>query len=163
MNKIDALRGLADKLRDPSTYYYWNHASTCNCGLLAQVTSGVTEKELLDNPYIKRTWNSVLNCYDAALCRITNIRLAVIVESLLNTGFTHDEIRGLEYINHCKIINYMKSRHMPYQPSKENRWAALSYVEAWIEYEEEQAVQQLSSSLVKVKPKQMVGVGCGIN
>lgn len=140
MNKIEALKATLVKLKDESVPYAWGDPAMCNCGLLVQSIMNIDSKTLCDRLEIEVVKKQSVCIYSMNfdpkyLCPDTGIHMSRVIQSLLSTGFSKDDIQELEHLNNKEVLNRLgRTEHDDY----DDRENVIAYITAWIEILEEE-------------------------
>ena len=90
---IDGLLTAADWIESGKVEYKWGSSESCNCGILAQVITGLPAEEIDIN---EATWSKE----SQRVCKLTGIPLNEIIEELMNVGMTPTDFVNLEFLVH---------------------------------------------------------------
>lgn len=143
----------ANLLEQSGSLYNWSEASTCNIGLLAQLTCNLNAKEVsrkLITDYKDLYNNTVstqsVNWKDIAIqyCGITNKPTYGIIGELQKLGFTSADIGNLEFLSDPVIAKRTGLKEL----KKHNLWHLIKYVRTWAEIIKE---QQKDKNLIPVQ------------
>jgi hypothetical protein len=149
MNKlISAIDALIAGLANNTLNYNWIEADSCNCGLIAQAVTGLTQSSLrlelteLNKEFPDRedhTWKAMTN----RICPITGVSENIIFKQLQEAGMTRENIIHLEYLSDPVILKKMRrdrkfiqrikdlfTRPKKYYTKKQN---LILYLTAWKE------------------------------
>jgi hypothetical protein len=121
---VQALRNAARKLRSQERYE-WGHMGRCNCGYLAKEITKLSDAEIHQLAMEKAgDWRDQLREY----CPQSGIAMDVIIDIMVDAGFTTAELMQLERLENPEILNKIgKNNFLNYNNSSD---VAL-YLEAW--------------------------------
>lgn len=98
---IEALRKTAKQLENGNRYE-WGHMGSCNCGNLAQTITSFTRAEIQKYALEKRgDWSEQLIDY----CPTSGLPMDLIIEKMIDFGFTRQDLRHLEWLSDRDILN----------------------------------------------------------
>lgn len=149
MKKLEVIKQTIYRLENNLVEYDWRCSKSCNCGVLASTCMGrdITTSEI---------GKMVLNCKNPgafarkAYCMVTGIGISEVIKSLMDAGFTFDDIKHLEYLSDANIaakagikLGYWEETGYPiahgYFMEKEY---FIKYLKAWVEILEEEAISE---------------------
>ena len=100
MNRQEALREAARRIEVGEVRYDWSRMYSCNCGVLAQVVSKATVREVRRQTRSgAKPFFGVWNDWQKpgfALCPISKIPVGTIFHDLLSVGFSPADVGNLE-------------------------------------------------------------------
>ena len=100
---IDALRKTARQLENGNRYE-WGHMGSCNCGNLAQTVTSFSKAEIQKYALQKTgDWSEQLVDY----CPTSGLPMDLIIEKMLDFGFSRQDLRHLEWLSDADILNKM--------------------------------------------------------
>lgn len=100
---INALRKTANAL-EKGNRYEWGHMGSCNCGNLAQTITSFTRAEIQQYALQKRgDWSDQLLDY----CPTSGYPMDMIIERMVDYGFSAQDLRHLEWLSDSDILNFM--------------------------------------------------------
>jgi hypothetical protein len=129
---LQTLRQTRDRLASDSTYS-WAHQGNCNCGHLAQVLTNKSHAEIHAFALQKAgDWSEHVIDY----CPTSGFPIDHIIATILNAGFTRDDLVHLERLSDPAILARLpyNERHLKHNV----RADVIRYLEAWITLIEEQ-------------------------
>ena len=97
---IDGLRTAAEWIESSYVEYNWDLYSTCNCGILAKVITGLSRKEVTDQVLempsfsFQRMWSDKVN-----YCHQTGLPMPLVITTLLNAGMKVSDFEKLEWLD----------------------------------------------------------------
>ncbi len=129
---IEALRMTAKKLEQGAPYM-WGHMGACNCGNLAQSLTGFTKAEI--HAFAMRgvgDWSEQVQEY----CGSANAPLDLVIEKLLATGLTQQDLISLERLSADKVLERLplEKRYL----SKNNKLDVVLYMKTWADLLEDE-------------------------
>ena len=100
---ITALQKTATQLENGHRYE-WGHMGSCNCGNLAQTITSFTRAEIQQYALQKRgDWSDQLLDY----CPTSGYPMDMIIERMVDFGFTAQDLRHLEWLSDNDIISHI--------------------------------------------------------
>lgn len=147
---IDALRKTASQLENGNRYE-WGHMGSCNCGNLAQTITSFSRAEIQKYALEKRgDWSEQLIDY----CPTSGLPMDLIIEKMMNFGFTRQDLRHLEWLSDTDILNKMQ---VPYL-NRNLKSDTISYIKSWATLLEDQLLDkiELPSIEVMIATKELV-------
>ncbi len=98
---IEALRKTALQLENGNRFE-WGHMGSCNCGNLAQTITFFSRAEIQKYALQKRgDWTEQLIDY----CPTSGLPMDLIIEKMINFGFTRYDLNHLEWLSDTEILN----------------------------------------------------------
>ena len=88
---IDGLLTAADWIETGKVDYAWGCSESCNCGVLAQVITGLPADEIYTT---ESTWSKEA----IRVCDLTGLPLNEIVKTLIKAGMTKTDFINLEFL-----------------------------------------------------------------
>lgn len=168
--KIAVLREAANRIEAAPEKFDWGAIESCNCGFVAQVAMGLDKDSLLqlmeqeiDEKLHYRGW--AWNSGKAVLCKQTGVPLSKIFSTLLNIGFSFDELASLEMLLDPVIAPRVIDRHSEKIELDQynelncfNSQNAVFYLREWATMlEEQQIAATVQQKQVQIQP---VSVKC---
>lgn len=129
MEKTEALEKTIYNLENDVYEYSWTDCNNCNCGVLARTITGAHDLAsvgLLDSPI---TNNKYLAFCEEAFCMTTNLPLPLVFQSFKDTGFSFEELDGLENLNNETILHRVGVTYLRHS----NKSNLIKYIKAWVE------------------------------
>lgn len=134
---------LAGLLENKQIQYNWNKPTTCNCGLLARSSLGLSRDELskLLTPVIVRDedgsacWKAMASCG----CSITGEPIAAIFKKLAKAGLLFSDFADLEYLQNPVVLKRVRGRigWRRFFLSHKSESSLAQYLRAWASLIEE--------------------------
>ena len=121
----EALRKTATRLEDGG-YYAWGHMGGCNCGNLAQTITRLSKAEI--HAYAMQRygdWREQL----LEFCPSSGYPLDLVIEKLVEYGFTVKELKKLETLSDPKVIAVLPDGRN--ELSRNSREDAVLYMRTW--------------------------------
>lgn len=121
---INALRSTADRLA--SANYQWGHMGLCNCGHLAQATTGLTAAEIHSAALVREgDWEKQANDY----CPTSGELIDHILAAMFSLGLTRDDVRNLEKLSDSEVLRRLPSgrRYLRFN----SRDDVVEYMRTW--------------------------------
>ena len=138
---VKVLRETARRLRS-GIHYSWGHHGACNCGILLQVITPLSEGEILRYAHTAvGEWTELADEY----CAASNAPVHLVLSKLEQAGLTPADIRHIEYLTDREVLN-----HLPggFRWLKKNvREDVILYFEAFADLLEEKLIQTIEINL----------------
>ncbi|GAB3195651.1 hypothetical protein ABID22_001558 [Pontibacter aydingkolensis] len=100
---IGLLRDTADRLQHGAPYQ-WGHMGSCNCGHLAQTITKYSKGAIHEAAMTRHgDWAEQLREY----CPQSGLPLDAVIDKMLETGFTREDLSHLERLSDQHILNYL--------------------------------------------------------
>jgi hypothetical protein len=132
---IDALRKTAVQLENGNRYE-WGHMGSCNCGNLAQTITSFSRAEIQKYALEKRgDWSEQLIDY----CPTSGLPMDLIIEKMMDFGFTRQDLRHLEWLSDNDILDKM---NVPYL-NKNLKSDTIAYIKSWANMLEDQLIDKI--------------------
>lgn len=132
---IDALRKTAVQLENGNRYE-WGHMGSCNCGNLAQTITSFSRAEIQKYALEKRgDWSEQLIDY----CPTSGLPMDLIIEKMMDFGFTRQDLRHLEWLSDTDILDKM---NVPYL-NKNLKSDTIAYIKSWANMLEDQLLDKI--------------------
>src|SRR5512142_3106553 len=97
---VRALRVTADRLAGDATYQ-WGHMGMCNCGHLAQATTGLSAAEIHSAAQAREgDWEAQANDY----CPTSGQLIDHILAAMFSLGLTRQDVRNLEKLADWNVL-----------------------------------------------------------
>jgi hypothetical protein len=141
---LEAIKVVANALKNDTAHYDWTKANACNCGLIAQALLGINEHELQKRinqevPTKKHTWKTVVQTY----CPLTGLSEAAILRELQEAGLTPMDMVHLEFLENPAILRtagftyekktwYGRTITVSQQPNYKSPLDVYRYLTGWI-------------------------------
>lgn len=132
--KIIRILRLTAKFLESSSKYAWGHVGMCNCGHLIQVVTDLSSSEIIhiaQKNYLDE-WSEYANDY----CSTTGSHVEDLIQSLINIGFSSEDIHHIEYLSDKRILNalpngfrYLRKNDQYHVALYMRTWAALLEIE----------------------------------
>lgn len=157
MKKLEVIKKTIYRLENNLVEYDWSKCNSCNCGVLASTCMGrdITLFEIgpevfsdkIPGPFAMK-----------AYCMVTGIGISEVIKSLMDAGFTFDDIKHLEFLSDAKIseragikLGYWDKAGYPVAHGYFNKKDYLiKYLKAWVEILEEEAKPVAKERIVYV-------------
>lgn len=122
---VAALRLTADRLASADGYQ-WGHMGMCNCGHLAQATTGLTGSEIHSAALAREgDWERQANDY----CPTSGFLIDHILAAMFDLGLTRRDVRNLERLADDQVLRRLPSG--PRYLRHNNRDDAVEYMRTW--------------------------------
>jgi hypothetical protein len=132
---IEALRKTAIQLENGNRYE-WGHMGSCNCGNLAQTITNFSRAEIQKYALEKRgDWSEQLIDY----CPTSGLPMDLIIEKMMDFGFTRQDLRHLEWLSDTDILNMMQ---VPFL-NRNLKSDTISYLKSWANLLEDQLIDKI--------------------
>ena len=132
---VNALRTTALYLENGSRYE-WGHMGSCNCGNLAQTITSFSRSEIQKYALEKRgDWSEQLLDY----CPTSGYPMDMIIERMIDFGFTKEDLRHLEWLSDDKILAKMKVSFL----NRNLKSDTISYLKTWANLLEDQIIEKI--------------------
>lgn len=120
---ISAIRKTATMLENGNRYE-WGHMGSCNCGNLAQAVTSFTRAEIQKYALEKRgDWSDQLLDY----CPTSGYPMDMIIERMMDYGFSTNDLRNLEWLSDSEILNAMGVSFL----NRNLKADTITYLNAW--------------------------------
>lgn len=132
LKKISALIKAKQKLEEGADYFHGTYGK-CNCGIVAQVVTGLSSKriaeafsdsELNNRVYLKTYGPVFFYAMAEESCSVTGMPINDIVSTLSEWGFTFQDLKELE------LLSNKKYNTGGYQ--MDSKTGLINYLENWI-------------------------------
>ena len=132
---ISALRKTAAILENGNRYE-WGHMGSCNCGNLVQTITNFSRAEIQKYALEKRgDWTNQLLDY----CPTSGYPMDMIIERMLDFGFSQLDLRNLEWLSDDKILARMNVRFL----NRNLKSDTILYFKTWADLLEEQIIDKI--------------------
>jgi hypothetical protein len=132
---IDALRKTASQL-EKGNRYEWGHMGSCNCGNLAQTITSFSRAEIQKYALEKRgDWSEQLVDY----CPTSGLPMDLIIDKMINFGFTRQDLRHLEWLSDTSVLNKMGVSFL----NRNLKSDTISYIKSWANLLEDQLLDKI--------------------
>ena len=132
---IDALRKTAVQLENGNRYE-WGHMGSCNCGNLAQTITSFSRAEIQKYALEKRgDWSEQLIDY----CPTSGLPMDLIIEKMMDFGFTRQDLRHLEWLSDTDILDKMNVQYL----NKNLKSDTIAYIKSWANMLEDQLIDKI--------------------
>ena len=132
---IEALRKTATQLENGNRYE-WGHMGSCNCGNLAQTITNFSRAEIQKYALEKRgDWSEQLIDY----CPSSGLPMDLIIEKMIDFGFTHQDLRHLEWLSDTDILNKMGVSFL----NRNLKSDTIQYIKSWANLLEDQLIDAI--------------------
>ena len=132
---ISALRKTASELENGHRYE-WGHMGSCNCGNLAQTITNFSRAEIQKYALEKRgDWTNQLLDY----CPTSGYPMDMIIERMLDFGFSAIDLRNLEWLSDDKILAKMNVTFL----NRNLKSDTISYLKNWADLLEDQLIEKI--------------------
>ncbi len=122
---ISFLKETAKKLSSSSNYQ-WGHMGSCNCGFLAQEVTRLSKTEIHQRAMTGHgDWTEQLNDY----CPSSGLLMDDLIDSLLEVGFTRNDLRHLEYTSDPEVLDFLPEGKRFLEKNKKGD--VVLYLESW--------------------------------
>lgn len=102
----ELLRKTAERL-ESGARYEWGHMGRCNCGHLVQTLTEMTDREIAASvDYQLDEWSEHAKDY----CAQTGSLVDDLFRTLAEVGFSHEDVRALEYLNDRRVLGRLGDR-----------------------------------------------------
>ena len=140
---IDALRKTANQLEKGSRYE-WGHMGSCNCGNLAQTVTSFSRAEIQKFALEKRgDWNEQLMDY----CPTSGYPMDLIIEKMIDFGFSKQDLRNLEWLSDTEIVNEVLKDKSISHLSKNSKFDTILYLKAWANLLEDKLIEPIKLNI----------------
>lgn len=172
---IKALKLVINNLKNDTANYEWNHQSTCNCGLVAQAITNLSQHELAelshsmfdeldkkykDNKSTTISWQLAVKEY----CPLTGEPLKDILKKLFQNGLTKEDMVHLEYMTNPAILKKSGIRvskfpyfgkfvgsFFPIKDYHSKQQNLILYLQAWVSILENEISIYANDTLSKIE------------
>lgn len=135
INIITALRTTASELENGNRYE-WGHMGSCNCGNLAQTITKFSRAEIQKYALEKRgDWSEQLIDY----CPTSGYPMDMIIEKMLDFGFSKLDLRNLEWLSDDKILAKLKVAFL----NRNLKSDTILYLKTWADLLEDQLIENI--------------------
>ena len=143
---INALRKTASQLENGHRYE-WGHMGSCNCGNLAQTITDFSRAEIQKYALEKRgDWSEQLVEY----CPTSGLPMDLIIERMIDFGFSKQDLRHLEWLSDTDILNYIGVSFL----NRNLKSDTILYLNSWANLIEDKLISQIKlPSLEKMTTK----------
>ena len=143
---INALRKTASQLENGHRYE-WGHMGSCNCGNLAQTITDFSRAEIQKYALEKRgDWSEQLVEY----CPTSGLPMDLIIERMIDFGFSKQDLRHLEWLSDNDILNYIGVSFL----NRNLKSDTIIYLNSWANLIEDKLISQIKlPSLEKMTTK----------
>jgi hypothetical protein len=143
---ITALRKTASLLENGNRYE-WGHMGSCNCGNLAQTITSFSRAEIQKYALQKRgDWSEQLIDY----CPTSGYPMDLIIEKMIDFGFTSQDLRHLEWLSDTKILSKIGVTFL----NRNIKSDTILYLKSWANLLEDQLIDLIElPSFEKITPK----------
>jgi hypothetical protein len=132
---ITALRKTATELENGNRYE-WGHMGSCNCGNLAQTITKFSRAEIQKYALEKRgDWTNQLVDY----CPTSGYPMDMIIEKMLDFGFSKVDLRNLEWLSDDKILAKIKVGFL----NRNLKSDTITYLKTWAILLEDQLIETI--------------------
>jgi hypothetical protein len=132
---ITALRTTASELENGNRYE-WGHMGSCNCGNLAQTITKFSRAEIQKYALEKRgDWTNQLLDY----CPASGYPMDMIIEKMLDFGFSKLDLRNLEWLSDDKILAELKVTFL----NRNLKSDTILYLKTWADLLEDQLIEKI--------------------
>ena len=132
---ITALRKTATELENGNRYE-WGHMGSCNCGNLAQTVTNFSRAEIQKYALEKRgDWTNQLVDY----CPTSGYPMDMIIEKMLDFGFSHVDLQNLEWLSDDKILAKLKVAFL----NRNLKSDTIVYLKTWSNLLEDQLIDKI--------------------
>ncbi len=132
---IHALRQTATQLENGNRYE-WGHMGSCNCGNLAQTITSFSRAEIQKYALEKRgDWSEQLIDY----CPTSGLPMDLIIEKMMDFGFTRQDLRHLEWLSDTDILNKMGVSFL----NRNLKSDTIQYIKSWANLLEDQLIDTI--------------------
>ncbi len=134
---INALRETARRLAGGAEYD-WSHQGNCNCGHLVQTVTELSKAEIHARALEKAgDWGEKVIDY----CPTSNYPIDHIITTMLEMGFTRDDLYRLERLSSPDILDRIPDDR---KPLKHNRRENVTlYMNTWADLLEEKLLEEI--------------------
>lgn len=132
---ISALRKTAAEL-EKGNRYEWGHMGSCNCGNLAQTITNFSRAEIQKYALEKRgDWTNQLLDY----CPTSGYPMDMIIERMLDFGFSQLDLRNLEWLSDDKILAKMNVTFL----NRNLKSDTILYFKTWADLLENEIIDKI--------------------
>jgi hypothetical protein len=132
---ITALRKTASQLENGNRYE-WGHMGSCNCGNLAQTITSFSRAEIQKYALQKRgDWSEQLIDY----CPTSGYPMDLIIEKMIDFGFTRDDLRHLEWLSDTAILSKIGVTFL----NRNIKSDTILYLKNWANLLEDQLIETI--------------------
>ena len=145
---IDALRKTAKQLENGNRYE-WGHMGSCNCGNLAQTVTSFSKAEIQKYALQKTgDWSEQLVDY----CPTSGLPMDLIIEKMLDFGFTRQDLRHLEWLSDADILNKMGVSYL----NRNLKSDTILYLQSWANLVEDKLLANVKLPNIEEISEQLV-------
>ena len=142
---IDALHKTANQIKNGSRYE-WGHMGSCNCGNLAQTVTSFSRAEIQKYAIEKRgDWNEQLIDY----CPTSGFPMDLIIEKMIDFGFSKQDLRHLEWLSDTEIVNEVLKDKSISHLSRNSKSDTILYMKTWANLLEDKLVAPIKLNISK--------------
>ena len=146
---IDALRQTAQQLENGHRYE-WGNMGSCNCGNLAQTVTTFSRGEIQKYALEKRgDWSEQLVEY----CPTSGYPMDLIIEKMINFGFTKQDLRHLEWLSDTEILAQLPEKKYLNRNLKSD---TILYMKTWATMLENKLIDAIVLPNFEVENKELV-------
>ena len=146
---IDALRKTAQQLENGHRYE-WGNMGSCNCGNLAQTVTTFSRGEIQKYALEKRgDWSEQLVEY----CPTSGYPMDLIIEKMINFGFTKQDLRHLEWLSDTEILAQLPEKKYLNRNLKSD---TILYMKTWATMLENELIDAIVLPNFEVENKELV-------
>lgn len=145
---IDALRKTAKQLENGNRYE-WGHMGSCNCGNLAQTVTSFSKAEIQKYALQKTgDWSEQLVDY----CPTSGLPMDLIIEKMLDFGFSRQDLRHLEWLSDADILNKMGVSYL----NRNLKSDTILYLQSWANLVEDKLLANVKLPNIEEISEQLV-------
>ena len=145
---IDALRKTAKQLENGNRYE-WGHMGSCNCGNLAQTITSFSKAEIQKYALQKTgDWSEQLVDY----CPTSGLPMDLIIEKMLDFGFTRQDLRHLEWLSDADILNKIGVSYL----NRNLKSDTILYLQSWANLVEDKLLANVKLPNIEEISEQLV-------
>jgi hypothetical protein len=145
INVINALRETAHQLENGNRYE-WGHMGSCNCGNLAQTVTSFSRAEIQSFALEKRgDWNEQLIDY----CPTSGLPMDLIIEKMIEFGFTKQDLRHLEWLSDTEIVTEIMKNNPNSKLSRNSKQDTILYMKTWAYMLEDKLIAPIKLNINK--------------
>ena len=145
---IDALRKTAKQLENGNRYE-WGHMGSCNCGNLAQTVTSFSKAEIQKYALQKTgDWSEQLVDY----CPTSGLPMDLIIEKMLDFGFTRQDLRHLEWLSDADILNKIGVSYL----NRNLKSDTILYLQSWANLVEDKLLANVKLPNIEEISEQLV-------
>ena len=145
---ISALRKTAQQLQSGSRYE-WGHMGSCNCGNLAQTVTSFSKAEIQKYALQKTgDWSEQLVDY----CPTSGLPMDLIIEKMLDFGFSRQDLRHLEWLSDADILNKIGVSYL----NRNLKSDTILYLQSWANLVEDKLLANVKLPNIEEISEQLV-------